>query len=137
MQRPSKHREAPPAYATIVSRNPDTLDGLQQYLGRAGIPSRTTAALRDLDVVAPAYATVAVIFPDEFSDEAVLSAVARLRRKRPRLLTLLITRAPTRLRCSLSSSDDDRLPMPTILPKPLFGWQILDAIRAHHTEIQA
>jgi hypothetical protein len=135
MPRPSKNGEGLPAYVTIVSRNPETLDGLQQYLGRAGIPSRTTAALRKLDLVAPEHATVSVIFPDDFSEEAVLATVAELRRKRPRLLTLLITRAPKRLRSSLGNGDD-RLPMPIIMPKPLFGWQILDAIRAHHTETQ-
>jgi hypothetical protein len=122
---------------TIVSRNPETLDGLQQYLGRAGVPSRTTAALRNLDAVAPEHATVTVIFPDEFSEEAVLATVGQLRRTRSRLLTLLVTRAPRRLLSSICRDDDDeRLPMPTILPKPLFGWQILDAIRAHLTETQ-
>jgi hypothetical protein len=120
--------ESAPVYVTIVSRNPETLDGLQQYLGGVGIPSRTTRALDDLFAVAPEHATATVIFPDEFSEDAVLALVAELRRKRPRLLTLLITQAPQRLRSSLGA-DDERLPMPTILPKPLFGWLILDAIR--------
>lgn len=120
--------ESLPTYVTIVSKNPETLDGLQQYLGRAGVPSRTTRLLRDLTVVAPEHATATVIFPDDFAEEAALALIAELRRKRPRLRTLIITRAPSRFQ-SFLTADDDRLPMPTIMPKPLFGWLILDAIR--------
>jgi hypothetical protein len=123
-----KKAEARPAYVTIVSRNPETLDGLQQYLGRAGIPSRTTRALTNLTEVAPDHATATVIFPDDFDEEAVLARVSVLRRKRPGLLILLITRAPNRIRSALVD-DDPGLPMPTVLAKPLFGWLILDAIR--------
>jgi hypothetical protein len=82
----------------------------------------------DLTVVAPDHATATVIFPDDFAEDTMLALVAELRRKRPRLLVLLITRAPQRFRSSLSA-DDERLPMPTIFEKPLFGWLILDAIR--------
>jgi hypothetical protein len=125
-----KKADAPPTYVTIVSRNPETLDGLQQYLGRAGIPSRTTRAFTDLAVVAPGHVTATVIFPDDFPEDAMLALVATLRRKRSRLLILLITRAPQRIR-SILGADDARLPMPTILAKPLFGWLILDAVREH------
>jgi hypothetical protein len=128
--RATKKMEARPAYVTIVSGNPETLDGLQQYLGRAGIPSRTTRAFTDLTVVAPGYVTATVIFPDDFAEDAMLALVATLRRKRSRLLILLITRAPQRFR-SVLDGDDARLPMPTVLAKPLFGWLILDAIRGH------
>jgi hypothetical protein len=123
-----KKADARPAYVTIVSRNPETLDGLQQYLGRAGIASRTTRAFTDLTEVAPNHATATVIFPDDFDEEAVLARVSVLRRKRPGLLILLITRAPNRIRSALVD-DDPGLPMPTVLAKPLFGWLILDAIR--------
>jgi hypothetical protein len=123
-----KKAEARPAYVTIVSKNPETLDGLQQYLGRAGIPSRTTRVLSDLTIVAPDHATATVIFPDDFAEDAALALLAALRRRRSRLLILLITRAPNRFRSALSE-DDARLAMPVILAKPLFGWLILDAIR--------
>ena len=53
-----------------------------------------------------------------------------LRTLSTRSLILLITRTPSRLEEALSA-DDERLPMPTILAKPLFGWLILDAIRGH------
>jgi hypothetical protein len=117
-----------PAYVTIVSRNPETTDGLQQYLERAGIPSRCAPGVHDITLVAPDDATAAVIFPDDFAENTVLALVAELRRRRPRLLTLLITRTPKRFLAAFGA-DDERLPMPTVMPKPLFGWAILDAIR--------
>ncbi len=128
-----KKAEAPPAYVTIVSRNPETLDGLQQYLGRAGVASRATRIVSDLDVIAPDHATATVIFPDDFNEDRVLGLVADLRRKRRHLTILLITSAPKRYRAALSAAGDAS-PAPTILPKPLFGWAILDAIRGQAVE---
>jgi hypothetical protein len=126
---PTKKRaESLATYVTIVSRNPETLDGLQDYLGRVGIPSHTTRALSDVKAVAPEHATATVIFPDDFAEASVLALVLELRRKRPRLLILLITRSPNRFRATLCV-EDPRSVAPIVLPKPLFGWVILDAIR--------
>ena len=114
---------------TIVSANPETLDGLQSYLGGAGVPSHCTRALLDLEMVAPQCATAAVIFPDDFDDGVVLALVRTLRRIRPRLLSLIVTREPRRFH-DVVQADGRSLP-PIVLPKPSFGWDILDAIRAH------
>jgi hypothetical protein len=84
--------------------------------------------VRDLDRVAPLYATAAVLFPDDFSDEEVVTLVKRLRRTRPRLLSLIVTREPQRFH-DVAKPDGRSLP-PIMLPKPSFGWDILDAIRA-------
>jgi hypothetical protein len=116
-------------YVTIVSNNPETLDALQTYLNGVGVPSHCTRAAHDLTMVAPERATATVIFPDDFDETVVLRLVAELRRKRPRLLTLLVTRVPNRFRPVVS--DDVRSPPPIVLPKPSFGWDILDAIRGH------
>ncbi len=124
----SKRRKAP-TYVTIVSNNPETLDGLQAYLAEAGVPSHCTRAIGDLAMVAPDCATAAVIFPDDFADNAVISLLRQLRKTRPRLLALLVTREPQRFRAVLDA--DDRSLPPIALPKPSFGWDILDAIRAH------
>jgi hypothetical protein len=122
-----------PAYVTIVSGNPETTDGLRQYLGRAGIPSRSLHAVDDLALVAGDPATAVVIFPDDFAEEAVLKLVAGLRRRHRRLRILLVTQAPNRFLSALNA-DDVRLPMPTVLPKPSFAWTILDAIRGEPGE---
>jgi hypothetical protein len=123
---PKKARSQP--YVAIVSNNPETLDGLQTYLQQAGVPSHGTRALHDLNMVAPEFATAAVIFPDDFANDAAVALVRNLRRRRPRLLALIVTREPHRFR-SLTDADGRSRP-PLVLPRPSFGWDILDAIRA-------
>jgi hypothetical protein len=121
-------------YVTIVSNNPETLDALHSYLGRVGIPSHGTRAAHDFTTVAPECATATVIFPDDFDEAVVLRLVAELRRKRPRLLPLLVTRAPNRFQSVVS--EDDRSLTPIVLARPSFGWDILDAIRDHSVKPQ-
>lgn len=127
-----RRKRRAPAYVSIVSANPETLDGLQSYLGGAGVPAHCTRALQDLEIVAPQSATAAVLFPDDFDDDQALTLVRQLRRTRPRLLFLIVTRAPHRFRNLLKP--DGRSLTPVLLPKPTFGWDILDAIRAHAEE---
>jgi hypothetical protein len=124
---PKKPRS--PVYVAIVSNNPETLDGLQSYFKQAGVPSHGTRAVHDLGMVAPEFATAAVIFPDDFKSDEALLLVRELRRLRPRLLALIVTREPNRFR-SVTDADGRSLP-PIVLPRPSFGWDILDAIRAH------
>ena len=116
-------------HVSIVSANPETLDGLHAYLCGAGVPSHCTRAVQDLVLASPESATAAVIFPDDFEHEEVLTVVRELRRARPRLLSLIVTREPHRFR-DVTQADGRSLP-PIVLPKPSFGWDILDAIRAH------
>lgn len=80
-------------------------------------------------MVAPQRATAAVIFPDDFEDDEVLTLLGQLRQSRPRLLSLLVTRAPQRFR-DVVQADGRSLP-PIMMAKPSFGWDILEAIRAH------
>jgi hypothetical protein len=112
---------------TIVSANPETLDGLQSYLRQAGIRARGTGeiesgAAMDLDP------TAVVFFPDEFPADDVLKEVARLRRERPQVLIVLVTREPRRFTQTLATNE--RAPT-IVVPKPVWGWAILDAIRGH------
>jgi hypothetical protein len=116
-------------YVTIVSNNPETLDSLKSYLEQAGVASHCTRSTHDLDLVAPPSATAAVIFPHDFAEASVLSLVRTLRHERPHLLTLLITRVPHRFRSVLYT--DARSRTPIVLPRPSFGWDILDALRDH------
>jgi hypothetical protein len=113
----------------IVSANPETLDGLQSYLGGAGLAGLCIRDIHGLRNLAPEGATAAVIFPDDFDDQDVMTLIRELRRTRPQLLSLLVTREPQRFRDVVR--DDGRSLAPILLPKPSFGWDILDAIRAH------
>jgi hypothetical protein len=84
--------------------------------------------VRDLDRAASRSATAAVLFPDDFEYEEVIALVRQLRRARPRLFLLIVTRHPQHFH-DVVKPDGRSLP-PVILPKPSFGWDILDAIRA-------
>jgi hypothetical protein len=117
-----------PTYVSIVSANPETLDGLHAYLCGAGVLSHCTRTLQDL-AIAPSSAKAAIIFPDDFEHHEVVALVRELRRTRPRLLSLIVTREPQRFR-DVVQADGRSLP-PIVLPRPSFGWDILDAIRAH------
>jgi DNA-binding response OmpR family regulator len=111
---------------TIVSANPETLDGLQTYLRRAGVDARGATQLR-IDLKTGSHRRAVVVFPDDFPGEHVIREVARLRRQRPAILLVLVTCEPQRFEHELGASDGS--PAPVIVPKPAWGWIILDALR--------
>ncbi len=118
----------------IVSGNAETLDGLHGYLANAGVSAHCVMFAQGggskVDVLdMPDRVSAVVIFPDDFAREAVVPLFARLRRRRPKVFVLLVTRRPQQLESLLRSKD--RSPALMILPRPSFGWDILDAIRAH------
>ena len=121
-------RRSPPKpdYVTVVADNPQTLDGLYTYFKGAGVASNGTHSLQDLSMVPPA-ATAVVLFPDDFHHSQVVASVMSLRRARPKLLIVVVTGAPQHLKTALEP-DGHSVP-PLVLPKPAFGWTILDAIR--------
>jgi hypothetical protein len=117
----------PTLRVTIVSSNPETLDGLQGYLRQAGVDARGTAEIESGVALDP-YPCAVVFFPDEFPSGSVLREVGRLQRERPQLLILIVTRDPR----AFSEVLDARDPSPTlVVAKPVWGWTILDAIRGH------
>jgi DNA-binding NtrC family response regulator len=122
-----KSRHATPLHVTIVSDNPETLDGLESYLRRAGLTTSGRKSVEKLADTVPVAPSAVVLFPDDFQTDKVLSALAGLRSKRPRSLCVLVTKEPQRFE-SLSSAD--RLAAPLIVPKPVWGWAILEAIRS-------
>jgi hypothetical protein len=61
--------------------------------------------------------------------DGVLKEVACLRRDLPDVLVVLVTREPRRF--TEAFVGDDRVPVPIVVPKPVWGWIILDAIRGH------
>ena len=116
---------------TVIADNPKTTDGLRVYLSDAGLAPHASNALADACSL-PKATFAAVIFPDEFEVDEVVSRLLELRAARPRLLILLVTSTPQRFLSALIP--DGRSRPPTVLPKPAFGWTILDAIRAHRSE---
>lgn len=115
-----------PNHVTVIADNPQTREGLNAYLSAAGVASSASRRLQDVSLM-PQAATAVVVFPDDFQLEAVEVTLVSLRRARPNLLIVVVTGAPQHLGAALGQ--DGRSVAPLVLPKPAFGWTILDAIR--------
>lgn len=118
--------EAP--LVAVIADNPETGDGLCAYLSAAGLAAGTTCSLRELRLL-PDATSAAVLFPDEFGADEVTASVLAARGAHPRLLIVLVTSAPQDFVTALRP--DGRSLSPVTLPKPAFGWTILDTLRAH------
>jgi hypothetical protein len=121
-----RRQSAKANHVTVVADNPETIDVLYSYFTRVGVTSNGTRELDAVSVVPPA-ATAVVLFPDDFKRSDVESTILALRRARPKLFIVLVTGAPQHLGAALEP--DGRSVPPLVLPRPAFGWTILDAIR--------
>lgn len=108
----------------IVSTNPDTRDGLQSYLRGAGVTVHPLHNLDEFSRRADNNIDALVLFPDDFRWESVLAAIAELAERHPAALPVLVTARPQRFE---NLADTNML----VVPRPVWGWKILDAIRAH------
>jgi hypothetical protein len=111
---------------TIISARRETVDALHAYLESLGVASHATQGLSDASLVSPT-TTAVVLFPDEFEASDVVARVLSLRRTRTPLLLVVVTSTPQRFRPALDA--DAHGVSPIVLPKPAFGWSILDALR--------
>src|SRR5580658_1730433 len=114
-------------HVTIVSDNPETRDGMEAYLQRAGVTTNGTKDVDRLSEMTPPASSAVLLFPDDFRSESVLSALATLRFRRPKTLPVLVTKEPKRFESLLTSKSGLA---PLLVSKPVWGWTILDAIRA-------
>jgi hypothetical protein len=112
------------AQVTIVASSSETLDGLKDYLLRAGLGARGS---HDLGAAHSEPCSALVLFPDGFSLDAVRDALERLRREKPGVLSLVITGEPERYGPLARTEGLGRPPI--VMPRPAWGWMILDAIR--------
>jgi hypothetical protein len=110
----------------IIAKSRETIDSLQEYFGRTGVVSHAVRSFDGLKAAAPSGTTV-VLFPDEFDAEIVRQSISSLRSSTPASLIIIVTGSPQRLGASLDP--DPRSRQPVVLPKPAFGWAILDAVR--------
>jgi hypothetical protein len=114
-----------PLRVTVVGENAKTVESLRSYLTAAGVDSDVLQQLPDVAMLAR-LGDALVLFPDDFDTSAVVSALENVQRLRPQLRLLLVTSAPQRYQRRQPS---DTAQPPILLPKPAFGWSILDAIR--------
>jgi len=123
-----------PSCVAVVADNQQTLDNLHSYFTRVGIASTGARELGDA-VAVPSGVASLVLFPDDFEQRAVEAFILTLRSLRPKLLILLVTSTPQRLGTAVEP-DGSSVP-PLVLPRPAFGWTILDAIRGRATDLDA
>lgn len=115
----------------ILARSDKTMTELVSYFARVGAIGTHLPDLQALHAPDDAIERIhaIVIFPDDFEPEAMDAALAAFSAKTPSLLQIIITRQPLRF---LSTSPDlTQPPYRAVLPRPSFGWRILDAIRDH------
>jgi DNA-binding NtrC family response regulator len=114
-------REAGGVSVAVVSDNAETLDGLERYLCDAGIAARGTRCLDQAwEMVAPSRSVV-VVFPDDFPTIRVFAALAALKRHRPDAMPVIVTKDYRRFASAEGA---------VVIPKPVWGFTILDAVRA-------
>ncbi len=110
---------------TIVSANPVTLESLHGYLRGAGLSVRCASDLRTCVKSTGPETLAIVLFPDDFRWEKVVATLADLAAQRPKALPVLVTANPQRFERVTPSGHV------LIVPRPVWGWTIVDAIRAH------
>lgn len=126
----TRKRATGPQQVTIVSASPETLDGLQSYLHSAGVAARGTRRLEDCCDLTVSFTVAVVLFPDDFAWESVAATVADIGARGPGILRVLVTGRPK----TFEPLVGDRANL-LIVPRPVWGWTILDAIRAHVDQV--
>ena len=112
-------------HVAIFSANPETLDGLEAYLRSVGIQAKGRRRLEECSELTSASTLAIVLFPDDFPGESVLETVAALAAKCSSTLRVLVTGEPTKYERLLEGHNV------MVVPRPVWGWTILDAIRSH------
>ncbi|WP_394842313.1 response regulator [Pendulispora brunnea] len=120
-------RKGQPLQVLIVSDNPETLDALVKYLGAAGATVAGTRELERCAEMTPGGASAVVLFPDDFEKQTVLDTLHDLGVHRPNTLPVLVTSESKQFRALPAATGRVA---PLIVPKPVWGWTLLDAIRA-------
>ncbi|MCC7539102.1 MAG: hypothetical protein IT379_22965 [Deltaproteobacteria bacterium] len=115
-------------HVTIVSGNPHTVAALERYLGAAGVSTDRTLDLARCSELAPGSSAI-VLFPDDFATTAVLDAVTPLLARVPPVFLVLVTRTPQRF-ATLGDPARRSQDGPVVLPRPAWGFTILDALRS-------
>lgn len=111
---------------TIFSANAETLDGLETYLRSVGVQAKGRRTLEDCSDLTSASTLAIVLFPDDFPWETVIATIAELAPRCPSTLRVLVTGQPRRYERLVEGRANV-----IVVPRPVWGWTILDAIRSH------
>jgi hypothetical protein len=111
--------------ALLVCDDDDTLIRLRDYLVRAGVPTRATRQLAE--AWQPASGEAIVLLPDDFDTGEVTDGLSRLLSCPPAPFVILVTAGPRLFEPLIQSLGS--LDSVVIMPKPVWGWTILELLR--------
>ncbi len=110
----------------IISASGETSRELRQYLAAAGVQAAVHTGLSRAHVAASERALV--LFPDDFAAEDVIAHLQTVRAAWPAARLVVVTAQPQRFERAVAR-DGCGLGL-IALPRPAFGWAILEAIRS-------
>ena len=113
-------------HVVIFSANPETLDGLEAYLCSVGFQAKGRRQLDASSGLTSASTLAIVLFPDDFPWDAVIATVGALAAKSTSTLRVLVTGEPKKYEHLIAGRKNF-----VVVPRPIWGWTILDAIRSH------
>lgn len=118
-------RDPLPRPVLIVSRNEDTIDGLQSYLSAAAIVTRSALAVEELvQRLSSGSALCCIFFPDDYAGDQIEATIEAIRGASAGSTVVLVTRSPQRFDGFFEGRDVRVI----LLAKPAWGWTIRDAI---------
>jgi len=112
-----------PLRLALISNDRETLDGVKDYFERAGARLRATNRLEEASDTA-AGAEAVVFFADDYPLEEARAAVAGLS---VRLVVIVTADVAAFNACRKGRASAERI---VVLPRPAWGWVLLEAIRA-------
>ncbi len=112
---------------TLVSSSRETIDGVREYLGRAGAHSTSVGTLEGA-LASSTGADAIVFFADDFPRPAALSTFAALRSALPATLIVVVTEAVAEFTPADPAGTSARSVV--VLRRPAWGWMLLDAVLA-------
>jgi hypothetical protein len=118
-------RAEPKPSALIVSDDDDTLLRLRDYLVRAGVETEATRRLGD--VWGRSASQSIVLLPDDFDAGEVTGGLEQLLLRASSPFVIIVTAGPRSYEPLIESLGNP--PSVVIVPKPVWGWTILDLLR--------
>src|SRR5258706_312135 len=111
---------------TIVSNNRETIDGVREYLHRAGARAAGAVLLEDAPAAA-AGSDAVVFFADDYPRDRALATFANLRATQPTIRLVVVTEATEAFAAVLLPGAPSHGVV--VLRRPAWGWMLLDAVR--------
>ena len=110
----------------MVCDNDTTLVDMRAYLRGAGIDARATRRLSEAWALRTT-ADAVLLFPDDFDREQISNSMPRWMARSPHPLLVLVTGDPSYYETQMRGLSPALTPV--ILPKPVWGWTIVDVLR--------